>query len=215
MPIADILQFLKDMFLLWTLPKMIRSDNGEPFGATTMDVIPFMSLWLKAWGIIPVLNRPRRPTDNAQVERAQGTTSRWVEVDKCPDLSVLQKRLDEACAIQREKYLVTRIGNVSRTELHKNLADDPRPFKLHNFNETYAHEFLAKAIMPRKVNANGVITIYGKPFSVGAIRKGEFLIVKFCPKQIAWLAFEMTGILCKTIHDPRFNKENLFNLTCQ
>ena len=214
-PISDVLQFLIDLFTLWTLPKMIRSDNGEPFGVITMDVVPLMSLWLKSWGIAPVLNRPRRPTDNALVERAQGTTSRWAEVDKCPDLVTLQKRLDEVCAIQRGKYIVTRIGNVSRAKLYENLALDPRPFKMDHFDETHAYQFLAQAIMPRKVNANGVITIYSKPFSVGVNRKGEFLIVKFCPKQVAWLVFDLTGLLCKTIPDPRFNKENLINLTCQ
>ena len=56
-----------DLFREWGIPQALRSDNGEPFGVPSRDVVPFMSLWLAAWGIRPILNRPRRPTDNPNV----------------------------------------------------------------------------------------------------------------------------------------------------
>ena len=204
-----------EQFQLWTLPKAIRTDNGEPFGVTTRDVVPMMSLWLKAWGIIPILNRPRCPTDNPKVERGQGTTSRWAELDKCQNLSVLQQRLDEACLIQREKYPVVRLGKVTRSQLHKSLSAKTRPFDKGNFDEKRAHEYLSMAIMPRKVSANGTLAIYSKVFSIGVQHKRKVVILKFSPTNVSWLVFDQTSTLLKTLPDPRFAKENLFNLKCQ
>lgn len=174
-----------------------------------------MSLWLKAWGIAPVLNRPRRPTDNAVVERAQGTTSRWAELGKCANLSVLQQRLDEACWLQREKYPVTRLGNVTRGQLHESLWAKTRPFDKALFDEKKAYGHLSKLVMPRKVGENGMVVIYDKAFSVGAQNRRKTVFVKSNPLEPEWSVFDSTGNLIKTIPDPRFNRENLFNLTCQ
>jgi transposase InsO family protein len=77
---------LLQLFTKWGLPKAFRTDNGMPFGLPSRDSIPIMSLWLKGWGIHPILNRPKHPQDNAKVERAQGTSSRWAEIDKATDI---------------------------------------------------------------------------------------------------------------------------------
>jgi hypothetical protein len=197
------------------MPKAIRTDNGEPFGVPTRDVVPMMSLWLKAWGITHILNRPRRPTDNSKVERGQGTTSRWAELSKCADLTILQQQLDEACLTQREKYPVVRLGNVTRIQLHKSLSAKTRPFEQVGFDEKKAHAHLALAVMPRKVSTNGTIAIYNKIFSVGTSHKRKIVLVKFNPVDIGWLVIEQTGIICKTLPDPRFARNNLINLICQ
>ena len=197
------------------MPKAIRTDNGEPFGVPTRDVVPFMSLWLKAWNIIPILNRPRRPTDNAKVERGQGTTSRWAELSKCANLNMLQQQLDNACLTQREKYPVVRLGNVTRSQLYKSLEDKTRPFDQAIFDEKKAHVHLSLAVMPRKVSINGTIVIYNKVFSVGMSHKRKTMMIKFDPIQMAWMAIDQTGSICKTIPDSRFQKECLFNLICQ
>ena len=151
------------------MPKAIRSDNGEPFGVPTRDVVPFMSLWLKAWGITPILNRPRRPTDNPKVERGQG------------------------CLIQREKYRVVRLGNVTRGQLHKSLFEKPRPFEEARFEEKQAYQYLALAAMPRKVSSNGTIIVYGKVFSIGPKHKGKVVIVKFNPTKLGGLSLNSLG----------------------
>ena len=197
------------------MPKAIRTDNGEPFGVPTRDVVPMMSLWLVAWGVVPILNRPRRPTDNAVVERGQGTTSRWAEPGKCQSLDELQRRLDEACELQREKYPVVRLGNVTRGQLHKSLHASPRPFGQARFDERAAQEYLALAIMPRKVSANGTIVLYSRVFSIGTMHKGKAVFAKFCPKAGGWLVMGQDGTLAKTLPDNRFDRENLINLKCQ
>lgn len=204
-----------EQFQRWTMPKAIRTDNGEPFGVPTRDVVPVMSLWLKAWGITPILNRPRRPTDNAKVERGQGTTSRWAELSKCADLAMLQQALDQACLIQREKYPVVRLGNVTRSHLHKSLSAKTRPFEDAYFDEKKAHAYLALAVMPRKVSINGTIVIYSKVFSVGIDHKRKVMMIKFDPVEIQWIVIEQNSTICKTLPDPRFDRDSLFNLICQ
>jgi len=115
-----------DLFRQWGMPKAVRNDNGEPFGVPTRDVVPIMSLWLAAWGIRPILNRPRRPTDNANVENNQGTSARWAETYRCASAGQMQERLDEAARCQRETYKVTRLGKVTRKELFSELYENPR-----------------------------------------------------------------------------------------
>ncbi|HQE50374.1 MAG TPA: hypothetical protein PKV93_13615 [Fervidobacterium sp.] len=205
-----------ELFQQWGMPQSIRTDNGEPFGVPTRDVIPILSLWLLAWGIKPILNRPRRPQDNATVECNQGTTSRWAEVDNCPNVEILQTRLDEVAVFQRNAYPVRRLKNKTRTEVFKDLQTISRPFDQATFDEQHAYQFLAKAVMPRKVSSSGATSIYNKPFQVGLPFKGNIVFVKFDPNAVGWSILDRNQNLIKTIPDPRFSRENLFNLTvCQ
>lgn len=197
------------------MPKGIRTDNGSPFGVPSRDVVPIMSLWLKAWGITPILNRPRRPTDNPIVERAQGTTSRWAEVEKCASMAILQQRLDEACVIQREKYPVIRLGNVTRGTLYKSLWAKTRPFEQAIFDEKKAYEYLSASIMPRIASESGMVVVYDKPLSIGPQHKRKKVFIKSSPTSPEWIVMDDKANICKIIYDPRFEKDRLFNLTCQ
>lgn len=205
-----------DLFAQWGLPKALRSDNGEPFGVPTRDVVPIMSLWLAAWGIKPILNRPRRPTDNAKVENNQHTSARWAEAYQCASIEQMQERLDEAARCQRETYLVTRLGKVTRKELFPELYQNPRKFDQTLFDEKRAYELLAQAIYPRKVSSAGTVALYSKNFSVGLKYNGTVVFCKFSPKDIAWLCLDQNQNILKTIPDNRFSRDNLYNLTvCQ
>jgi hypothetical protein len=207
---------LIDLFQQWGLPEAIRTDNGEPFGVPTRDVVPIMSLWLLAWGITPILNRPRTPQDNAKVESNQGTTSRWAEVKQCSDIHHMQQRLDEAAFLQRQVYPVKRLGKMPRSAVFQDLNTIRRPFEQTLFDEHRAYAHLAQAIYPRKVSSIGATTIYNKRFQVGLPHKGKIVFLKFDPDSIGWHVCDHNGNLIKTIPDPRFSRENLYNLTvCQ
>lgn len=214
--ISLIRNVLLEAFQKWGLPKAIRTDNGKPFGVPSRDAVPFLSLWLLAWGIQPILNRPRRPQDNAKVERNQGTLACWAEVDNCPNLQTLQANLDKAVDFQRNHYPVRKIGNIPRTALFKDLEQIKRPYVQTAFDETKAYEYLTKVIYPRRVSAVGTISIHDKHFQAGRQYRGQVVFVKFDPKTIAWMILDHTQNIIKTCPDHRFSRENLFNLTvCQ
>jgi hypothetical protein len=201
------------LFQQWGLPKAIRTDNGAPFGVPTRDVVPILSLWLMAWGIQPILNRPRRPQDNPNVECNQGTSARWAEVEKCQSVTHLQQQLDQACAFQRDSYRVRRIGNKSRKEVFAQLYVKKRPFEQAHFDINKAYQHLAKVVYPRKISANGVFVLYGKRFQAGLPYKGQVVFVTFDSEKIAWTCLDKHKGFIKSFPDERFSENNLFNLT--
>lgn len=206
-------QTMLELFRQWGMPKAVRSDNGEPFGVPTRDVIPIMSLWLTAWGIKHILNRPKRPTDNPNVENNQHTSARWADVDRCINVAQMQERLDEAARCQRDVYKVVRLGKVTRKKLFPELYDNPRTFDQARFDANLAYELLSQAIYPRKVSSGGTVTLYSKHFSVGLKHKGTVVFCKFSAKDLAWLCLDKDQHILRTIPDDRFSAKNLYNLT--
>ena len=61
-----------------------------------------------------IWNKPRCPQQNGVVEKMQGTSARWAEVEKAANLSELQVRLDKEAILQREKFPVKRLQNKTR-----------------------------------------------------------------------------------------------------
>lgn len=198
------------------MPKAIRTDNGSPFGVPTRDVLPMMSLWLKSWNIEPILNRPKMPTDNPNVENNQHTSARWAEVYQCIDIKQMETQLDEAALIQRDYFKVSRIGYATRKQVFETLYSNPRAFTKAQFVPSRAYEFLEKATYPRLVASSGTIAIYNKAFTVGLKFKGKITLVKFNPKDLSWVCRDKEGTILRTIRDSRFSKENLYSLLiCQ
>jgi len=215
-PLELIRQELLLVFHKWGLPKVIKSDNGAPFGVPSRDTVPIMSLWLKGWGIQPVLNRPKRPQDNAKVERTQGTSSRWAEIKKAANVQDLQSRLDHIINEHLEKYPVKRLGFVTRRSVFPDLFNRQRILDENQFDFNAAYTFLANKTLQRKVALSGTIALYGKVFQVHASFKRQFVALKFNPQKIGWDVFTQNGTLIKFISDARFEQENVILLTvCQ
>lgn len=215
-PLEAIRQFLLQMFHKWGLPKAVKTDNGDPFGVPTRDVIPIMSLWLKGWGIQPILNRPRHPQDNAKVERTQGTSSRWAEIHKALDAKDLQIRLEDIIREHLDKYPVKRLGYVCRTKVFPDLYIKQHLFDEQKFDIQAVYSFLADKTLQRKVAANGAIGLYGKVFQVHLKLKGQYVYFKFNPQKLGWDILNENRQAIKFIPDHRFSKEKLILLTvCQ
>jgi transposase InsO family protein len=209
-------QFLLQLFKTWGLPKAFRTDNGMPFGLPSRDAIPLMSLWLKGWCINPILNRPKHPQDNAKVERAQGTSSRWAEIGKATDSIDLQRRLDVIIQEQRDKYPVKRLKYAFRTQVFPDLYDIKRPFDDLKFDVAAVYEFLGAKTLQRKVSTSGDVSIYAKRFHIHLKLKGILVFVKFDPLKMQWMVYNSNKEIVKCIPEDRFSKENILLLTvCQ
>lgn len=215
-PIEQIRQALLLVFQNWGLPKVIKTDNGAPFGIPSRDAVPVMSLWLKGWGIEPVLNRPKQPQDNASVERTQGTTSRWAEVRKALDATDLQNRLNRIRIEQLEKYQVKRLGFATRKSVFPDLYLKQREWSENQFHIEAAYNFLSRKTLQRKVALGGTISLYGKSLQVHLKFKQQWVTIKFNTAHLGWDVFDHNGTHIKIIEDPRFNKDNIILLTaCQ
>lgn len=56
-------------FAEYGLPERIRSDNGPPFGASTLAGLSRLAVWWLRLGILPERSRPGRPGDNGAHEQ--------------------------------------------------------------------------------------------------------------------------------------------------
>jgi hypothetical protein len=209
------MDFLKLLFEKWTIPKQIKTDNGEPFGVPSRDSVPIMSIWLAGWGITPILNRPRRPQDNAVVERNQGTSSRWAEAYECHTVEELQINLDKASRDQVNLYPVTRLKNQTRAVAFKCFWDNPRPYSMAIFDAQKSNDFLGMAKVQRKVNGGGGVFLYGKELWLGRKHKKEIVSAQFDPIQIGWTVKDKNGIDLKHIPDSRFSYQEDCTLILQ
>jgi hypothetical protein len=215
-PLELVRQFLLHLFKEWGLPKAFRTDNGMPFGLPSRDAIPIMSLWLKGWGVQPILNRPKHPQDNAKVERAQGTSSRWAEVHKATDIVDLQSRLDLIIKEQRDKYPVKRLKYAYRTQVFPNLYHIERPFNDSTFDIEAVYQFLRSKTLQRKVAVSGSISVYAKVIYVDYKLKGTIVFVKFEPDKMQWRISDGKNEILKCAPEDRFSKEKILLLTvCQ
>lgn len=214
--LQQVRPLLIELFQTWGIPQAIRTDNGSPLGSPCRTVIPIFSLWLAGWGIRHILNRPRIPTDNPNVENNQATSARWAEVHNCRDLAEVDLKLEEAARFQRDHFQVSRLGGVTRKQLYTRLYDNPRKFDQIEFDHHKAYQLLAQALYPRKASTNGVISLYEKPFSIGAKYRGQVVFVTFQPDELNWLCVDKNKQVIKILDDPRFQPDNLYNLTvCQ
>jgi hypothetical protein len=64
---------LRTAFTDWGLPDFIQMDRGSVFvGSSRLEWPSGLLLWLVGLGVMPIVNRPHCPTDNAHVERQNG-----------------------------------------------------------------------------------------------------------------------------------------------
>ena len=143
-------------------------DNGFPWG-TQKPLPSALALWLAGHDITPVYIRPRRSTDNGVVERDHGVLNQWVEPHACADFATCQQQLEWAATTQRERYRLP--GELSRTQRHPELFDNPRMYDPDRDEQTWdiskVGSYLAEFTFKRKVSINGRINLFANRYSVG------------------------------------------------
>lgn len=178
--------------------------------------IPVLALWLEGLGVNVIFNRPRRPTDNAKVERMQRTTKNWAEVNQCIDIHQLEERLKITCEIQRELYKVTRLTNKPRKDVFPELYTNPRKYQSESFNVNRIYQRLASWTFVRQSSSSGQVSIYNQIYYLGIIYKKQYIAIKFNEQTLEWQFYDAKGLLIKVMKAKKMDKSNLWNLTvCQ
>ena len=209
-------QYLIENFQQWGLPRGIKVDNGAPFGDPQRTSVPVLALWIIALGIEMIWNRPRHPRDNAKVERMQGTTKRWVELEKCQHREELQEKLDQAAVIQREKYPVSRLGFKNRKEVYPALWANTRTYQAKDFNIDKVHQYLSQVVFIRKVNKIGLINFYAQSVYVSVSQRRKTVSLTFDLEKKQWKVYDENNQQIGWLNASNFSNEHVVNLSvCQ
>jgi len=182
---------LRQCFVQWhTLPDRIQTDNEAVFiGKPKNDFPSPFVLWLKGLGIDHVSTRPRRPTDNAAVERQHRTINDYCIVGchkNDGDLQVALARSQQ----ELNQVLPSRAhGCHGQPPLcaHPELLQPRRPFdaamELAQFDLRRVDAYLATLTWRRKVNRKGQVTLGGRQrrHLVGHGYAGQHVVARFDP----------------------------------
>ena len=191
---SDVREQLRSSFSRWGLPGRFRVDNGAPWGSKG-DWPSELALWLIGLGVEMTWNTPNRPQENGVVERSQGTADRWCEPWTCDSPEELQARLERMDRIQREVYPYR--GRLSRLACHPGLAHSGRPYapeseaSLWDWGRVAAH--LSGRVAIRRVNPNGMVSIYNRGRYVGKVHRGKEVYVTFDPETNEWVFSDPSG----------------------
>jgi hypothetical protein len=191
---AAVQEQLRQAFTRWGRPHALRVDNGAPWGSAG-DLPTPLALWLLGLGVSLIWNRPRRPRDNAVVERTQGVSQRWVEAHTCADAEELQRRLDQMDTIQRDQY--PSIGGHSRMQAYPRLAHSRRRYnaawEARHWSLRRVLESLAEYAVVRRVDRCGKVWLYDRSYAVGKAWAGQEVYVTLDAATCEWSVQDASG----------------------
>ena len=213
MPLDAIQAKVINLFERWGLPKVMKFDNGHPFGSPSRESVPVLAMWLICLGIKVVWNKAYTPTDNAKVERNQAVSANWADPLQCADCDHLGQRLKEVCTIQREHYK-TRVWNKkTRLEVFPELKTNPQKYDPEQVNLQLLFEFLATGQWARKVSSAGCVRIFGKQKYAGEKYQGQIIYITFDPLAKRWRLQDHNGTEFKAIPETNLSWYNIKNLS--
>jgi hypothetical protein len=185
---------LRTIFARWGLPKRMRVDNGAPWGSFG-DLPPALALWLIGLGVEVIWNRPGHAQENGRVERTHGVIAQWAEPERCAGVLVLQRHVEWAIEIQREKY--PAINGQSRSQAYPTLLDGARFYDPSQEEALWdlerVHVFLAQGVGSRRVSKVGRISLYNRDYPVGRPYARQDVSVRFDAVSREWVILDNQG----------------------
>lgn len=201
-PPIEVLECALYVMYRWGHIKCFRFDNGRPFGDPKRRNISPCALNLIARDCEVLFNSPRSPTQNAKVERCQGTTGKWSDPKNCANIKEFIKSLDYAVLAQRQR-LRTRVCNgKTRAEYYPSLFKNPRKYNPQDFDIQRVYKFLTTGKWFRRISKIGQIEMFGKRYQAGYSIRGKDVAVTL---QIEgqtpfWCCFDEKQQLVAKIH---------------
>lgn len=187
-------EVLRGWFARWGRPLRLRVDNGMPWGSQG-DLPTDLACWLAGLGVGVVANPPRRPEDNGVIERYQGVGKAWGEPHRCGSAAELEARLRELDRWQRELYPMR--GGRPRCEAYPGLRHSGRAYSARReakgWDVRRAREMLEGYVVPRRVDSQGRVSLYQRPYRVGARWAGRDVWVGFDAPSRSWLFQDESG----------------------
>jgi hypothetical protein len=204
---------LRRLFARWGLPQRLRIDNGMPWGSRG-DLPTDLACWLAGLGVGLLANPPRRPQDNGVIERYQGVGKSWGEPHTCTSAAELQRRLDELDRWQRDLY-PTRDGR-PRREAYPGLKHSGRRYRRAREAAVWdlrrAWAWVRSHLVPRRVDSQGKVSLYNRPYSVGLMWAGRTIWVGFDAERGEWTFQDKEGREIRRQAAPELSAERIMAL---
>ena len=212
-PINEILDCTLYVMHRWGHIKCFRFDNGRPFGDPKRETFSPLALHLVARGCEVLFNPPRTPTENAKVERCQGTTGKWADAPNCKDLKTFIESLDYAVVAQREKYKTRVCKGKTRMEFYPELASNSRKYNSQNFETQRVLKFLEQGKWYRKVSSVGQISLFSEKYQVGFQYKNQEISIKLSLQNntVHWNCYDEKQNLIKQFSARNLNDGSFFS----
>jgi hypothetical protein len=185
---------LRKQFARWGLPQQLRFDNGMPWGSRG-DLPTDLACWLAGLGVGLLPNPPRRPEDNGVIERYQGVGKSWGEPSRCGSPRTLQRRMDKLDQWQRDLYPIAK--GRSRRELYPALKhsgrryDPARESAMWDLKRAWA--WVGAHLVPRRVDSQGKVSLYNRPYTVGLLWRNRNIWVGFDAETGHWMFLDEQG----------------------
>ena len=171
---VDFMLALRRAFLQFGLPKRISLDHDAAFFQNTL-TSPFpmpIHLWLVPLGIEVVFIRPRRPTDNAIIERHQQTIdNQALKGTICSSTEVLWQKMDERRQALNYRLPTRALNGQAPLEAFPDAIWSGRPYRpeweADLLSLERVHHYLAQGRWFRRVFRNGHIHIGSHRYYIG------------------------------------------------
>lgn len=200
-------------FARWGLPDAVRVDNGYPWGSPR-DLPTELALWLIGLGVEVLWNPPARPRKNPKVERCHGVADAWAEPGACADPAELAAHLDWVGRVQCGEY--PAIGGAPRIEAYPGLLVARRAYQEPREAESWdlgrVDRWLAPRAWDRRVDRNGVVSIYGHRRFVGRTYGGQDVSVRYDGQARQWVVGDRTGEIAWRFDARELSREAILDL---
>lgn len=210
----DIQDCLRQAFTQWGLPRESRMDRDPLWvGGARLQWPGIILLWLAGLGIKPVINRPGRPTDNAQIERNNRCWKEHVYSGQKHDCESMQAMTDSVFKDRREhlpsrnphcKGLPPAIANPC---LMTNARAYCRNQEVKIFDIQKVYSYLALWKWERKVDKVGRITINSTTISIGRKYTKQVVYIHLDEQTKLFNAYCIDKIKLKSFQIPNITPE--------
>ena len=126
----------------------------------------------------------------------------------------MQRRIDDLDRIQREEY--PSIEGQSRMEAFPGLRHSGRAYRVEDEASSWSREaalaHLSTYMVPREVDAKGVISLGNRSRYVGVALKGRRVYLSLDPYQVEWLVQDKDGICYHRLNADELTAERIVGL---
>lgn len=164
---SDVQELLITIFREHGIPRILRSDNGPPFGGRGLGRLSALSIWLLQLGILPEHITPGKPQENGCLERFHRTLGQETASPPAFTIAEQQARMDSFREVYNDVRPHEALGQATPKSRH---TSSPRPYP-----EALREIEVLEGTVPRKIYDNGMMRWQGQLVFCSSVLSGHTL----------------------------------------